>query len=142
MTGDHQGAKRGPVAQALVEITGTVRAFMASSRALWGLYVPYFLEGIAYFGVLTLLMKYLSENVGLGDVKAGLVVSAFTGGITFAMFFLGELGDRYGLRRVLLLSIAIMACGRVFIACSRSSFDMASPVWYDTHAWRCCERKD
>jgi POT family proton-dependent oligopeptide transporter len=60
-------------------------------------------------------MKYLSENVGIGDVKAGLVVSVFTGGITAAMFFLGELGDRYGLRRILLLSILLMAIGRIFI---------------------------
>ena len=103
------------VRQAVDEITGTVHAFIRSPRALWGVNVPYFIEGIAYFGVLTLLMKYLSENVALGDVKAGVVVSLFTGGITFAMFFLGEFGDRYGLRRTLLLSIALMAIGRVFI---------------------------
>jgi proton-dependent oligopeptide transporter, POT family len=115
MTEDQQGAKPGAVAQAFAEIIGTVRGFVGSPRALWGLNVPYFLEGIAYFGVLTLLMKYLSENAALGDVKAGFVVSFFTGGITFAMFFLGELGDRYGLRRVLLLSITVMAFGRVFI---------------------------
>jgi POT family proton-dependent oligopeptide transporter len=101
--------------KALGEISGTVRAFVHSPRAMWGVNVPYFLEGIAYFGVLTLLMKYLSENIGLGDIKAGVVVSLFTGGITFAMFFLGELGDRYGLRRVMLTSIALMAVGRIFI---------------------------
>jgi MFS family permease len=77
--------------------------------------VPYLIEGIAYFGVLTLLMKYLSENLVLGDIRAGIVVSFFTGGITFAMFFLGEMGDRYGLRRVLLISIALMGLGRIFI---------------------------
>jgi MFS family permease len=31
------------------------------------------------------------------------------------MFFLGEMGDRYGLRRILLLSIALMGVGRIFI---------------------------
>lgn len=106
---------RTPFQQALDEISGTVRAFVRSPRAMWGVNVPYFLEGIAYFGVLTLLMKYLSENVALGDITAGVVVSFFTGGITFAMFFLGEMGDRYGLRRVLLLSILLMGLGRVFI---------------------------
>jgi len=103
------------VRQAVDEITDTVHAFIRSPRALWGVNVPYFIEGIAYFGVLTLLMKYLSENVALGDVKAGVVVSLFTGGITFAMFFLGEVGDRYGLRRTLLLSIVMLAVGRIFI---------------------------
>jgi MFS family permease len=101
--------------RALQELGTTVRAFIAAPRALWGLYLPYLIEGIAYFGVLTLLMKYLSENVGLGDIRAGIVVSLFTGGITFAMFFLGEMGDRFGLRRVLLSAITLMAVGRIFI---------------------------
>ena len=92
-------SRGGAVRAAFAEIGSTVRGFVRSPRALWGVNVPYFLEGIAYFGVLTLLMKYLSENLGLGDIRAGLVVSLFTGGITFAMFFLGELGDRWGLRR-------------------------------------------
>jgi MFS family permease len=108
------GAK-GAIASALDELTSTMRAFVKSPRALWGVNVPYFLEGIAYFGVLTLLMKYLSENLALGDIRAGIVVSLFTGGITFAMFFLGEMGDRYGLRRTLLLAITLMAVGRIFI---------------------------
>jgi proton-dependent oligopeptide transporter, POT family len=106
---------KGAIASALGELRSTMRAFVRSPRALWGVNVPYFLEGIAYFGVLTLLMKYLSENIGLGDIRASLVVSLFTGGITFAMFFLGELGDRWGLRRTLLLAITLMAVGRIFI---------------------------
>ena len=103
------------VGSALGKLGTTVRAFISAPRALWGLYLPYLIEGIAYFGVLTLLMKYLSENVALGDIRAGIVVSLFTGGITFAMFVLGEMGDRFGLRRVLLLAITLMAVGRIFI---------------------------
>ncbi len=108
-------AAKGAVASAIDEVSSTMRAFVKSPRALWGVNVPYFLEGVTYFGVLTLLMKYLSENIGLGDIRAGFVVSLFTGGITFAMFFLGEIGDRWGLRRTLLLAIALMAVGRIFI---------------------------
>jgi proton-dependent oligopeptide transporter, POT family len=115
MTEQEREQGKSALQEALGEITSTVRAFVRSPRAQWGLNVPYLLEGIAYFGVLTLLMKYLSENIALGDITAGIVVSFFTGGITFAMFFLGELGDRYGLRRVLLASIALMAVGRIFI---------------------------
>ncbi|MFZ5788055.1 MAG: MFS transporter [Acidobacteriota bacterium] len=116
MTANDEAERGGAIRQALGEIGGTVKAFVRSPRALWGVNVPYFIEGIAYFGVLTLLMKYISEDVGLGDVTAGVVVALFTGGITFAMFFLGEVGDRLGLRRVLLLSILLMAVGRVFVA--------------------------
>jgi POT family proton-dependent oligopeptide transporter len=106
------------ISSALRELETTVRAFVSAPRALWGLYLPYLIEGIAYFGVLTLLMKYLSENLVFGDIRAGIVVSLFTGGITFAMFFLGEMGDRFGLRRVLLVAIALMAVGRIFITVS------------------------
>ena len=111
----------GAVRAAFAEIGSTVRTFFRSPRALWGVNVPYFLEGIAYFGVLTLLMKYLSENLGLGDIRAGVVVSLFTGGITFAMFFLGELGDRWGLRRTILLAITFLAVGRIFITIAGSA---------------------
>jgi MFS family permease len=116
MTASGESEQGGAVRQALGEIGATVKAFVRSPRALWGVNVPYFIEGIAYFGLLTLLMKFISEDLGLGDVAAGVVVALFTGGITFAMFFLGEVGDRLGLRRVLLLSITLMAVGRVFIA--------------------------
>jgi MFS family permease len=112
-TGEKQAGNA--MVRALREPLETLRAFLRSPRAIWGLNVPYLLEGITYFGVLTLLMKYLSENLALGDIRAGIVVSFFTGGITFAMFFLGEMGDRYGLRRILLLSIALMGVGRIFI---------------------------
>ena len=115
MSGSQGGAARSSLREGWDEIVATVKGFVRSPRALWGVNAPYFLEGIAYFGVLTLLMKYLSENLALGDVTAGIVVSFFTGGITFAMFFLGEVGDRFGLRRVLLASIALMVLGRVFI---------------------------
>ena len=119
------------VGRALHELGTTARAFVSAPRALWGLYLPYLIEGIAYFGVLTLLMKYLSENVGLGDIRAGVVVSLFTGGITFAMFFLGEMGDRFGLRRVILLAITLMAVGRVFITVAgyASGGGLASPAF-------------
>ena len=131
MSEQPERAASGAVRAALAEIGGTVRAFVRSPRALWGVNAPYFLEGIAYFGVLTLLMKYLSENLGLGDIRAGIVVSLFTGGITFAMFFLGELGDRWGLRRTILLAITLLAVGRIFItvAGKAAGGSLASPAF-------------
>jgi MFS family permease len=87
-------------------------------RALWGINVSYFIEGLAYFGILTILGKYLSENAGLLDLHAGWVYSGFTGGITFAMFFLGGFSDRIGVRVALILSLSLMVVGRLFIAAS------------------------
>lgn len=85
-------------------------------RALWGVNATYLLEGMCYFGILTLLAIYFNEVVGLSDAQAGWIVGAFTGGITLAMFFLGEMADRWGVRRALALSLLLMFFGRILLS--------------------------
>lgn len=101
---------------AAAEIVQPLRDFARAPRALWGINLPYFIEGLVYFGILTVLAKFLSENAGLGDVASGWVVALFTGGITGSMFVLGEVCDRWGVRRALLASLALMAAGRTLLA--------------------------
>ncbi|MCS6913451.1 MAG: MFS transporter [Myxococcales bacterium] len=105
-----------PLRRAAAEVIQPLRDFVHAPRALWGIHLPYFLEGLVYFGILTVLAKFLSENVGLGDVVSGWVVALFTGGITASMFVLGEVSDRWGVRRALLASLGLMAAGRVLLA--------------------------
>lgn len=109
---DLPGALRG----ALREIAQPFRDFVHTPRALWGVNIPYFLEGLVYFGILTVLTKFLSENTGLGDVVSGWVVAAFTGGITATMFILGEVSDRWGVRRALIFSLLLMVLGRAVLS--------------------------
>ena len=45
-----------------------------SSRALWGINASYLLEGITYFGLLTLLAIFCNTAIGLNDIDAGHVV--------------------------------------------------------------------
>jgi POT family proton-dependent oligopeptide transporter len=105
------------VRRALVEVVQPLRDFVRIPRALsLGVNVPYFIEGLVYFGTLTVLTKYLSENVALGDIRAGHLTALLTGGITGAMFLLGELGDRWGARRALLVAICFLLLGRVTMA--------------------------
>ncbi|MCB2206642.1 MFS transporter [bacterium] len=85
-------------------------------RALWGINITYLLEGMCYFGIIALLAIYFNENVGLSDVQAGWIVGAFTGGITLAMFFFGELADRWGVRITLALSLLLMFFGRILLS--------------------------
>ncbi|MBM4370400.1 MAG: MFS transporter [Deltaproteobacteria bacterium] len=113
----------GALRQALREIVDPFRSLAGSSQALWALYISYWLEGLVYFGVLTVLGKYLSEAVALPDLHAGWVYSAFTGGITLAMLFLGGVADRLGVRRALLLSMALMVAGRVLMGTSGAAFE-------------------
>lgn len=110
----------GPLSSLLARVrraTQPIRDFAAVPRALQGgVNLPYFIEGLVYFGILTVMTKFLSENVGLGDIFAGRLVAAFTGGITGAMFLLGELSDRWGVRRSLLFALLFMLAGRTLIS--------------------------
>ena len=105
------------------EIVDPFKSLAGSSQALWALYISYWLEGLVYFGVLTVLGKYLSENVGLADLHAGWVYSGFTGGITLAMLFLGGVADRLGVRKALLLAMGLMVLGRLLLGASGAVFE-------------------
>lgn len=106
------------VANAFKELGETFVAFVKAPRALWGVNVPYILEGLVYFGILTILGKYCSESVKLSDVYAGWVYGGVTGGITFAMLLLGGVTDKIGVRTSLALALGTMAVGRVLISLS------------------------
>ena len=99
----------------LKELIDPFIAFAKAPRALWGVNLTYLIEGMSYFGILTLLAIYFNRHVGLSDAMAGWIVGAFTGGITLAMFFFGELADRWGVRIALALSLLLMLVGRVLL---------------------------
>jgi MFS family permease len=110
------------------ELGETFRAFFKAPKALWGINVPYVLEGLVYFGILTILGKYSSENVGLTDSQAGLVYSFLTGGITFAMLLLGGVSDKIGVRNSLIVSFALFVLARFLIALSGSA-GLSNGLW-------------
>ena len=92
------------VRDACQELGSTLVAFIKAPKALWGVNIPYVIEGLVYFGILTILGKYCSENVGLSDLHAGWVYSVVTAGITFAMLFLGGVCDKIGVPRTLTIA--------------------------------------
>jgi MFS family permease len=108
------------VRDSLKEFKDTLVGFTRAPRAVWGVNAANVIEGLVYFGILTILGKYCSENIGLSDLHAGWVYGAVTGGITFSMLFLGGLSDRIGVRRSLVLSFAVMLAGRALVAFSGS----------------------
>jgi POT family proton-dependent oligopeptide transporter len=106
------------VKKSLRELAQTFGAFLKAPRALWGVNIPYVLEGLVYFGILTVLGKFCSENLALNDIHAGWVYGGVTGGITFAMLIFGGVSDKIGVRLSLALSLAVMMIGRILVALS------------------------
>jgi MFS family permease len=106
------------VREAFGELGSTLVAFVKAPKALWGINIPYVIEGLVYFGILTILGKYCSENVGLSDLHAGWVYSAVTAGITFAMLFLGGVCDKIGVPRTLTIAFVMFVVGRGLVALS------------------------
>jgi MFS family permease len=122
MTDTSQKEERSTIGQvvreAFAELGTTLLAFVKAPKALWGVNIPYVIEGLVYFGILTILGKYCSENVGLSDLHAGWVYSAVTAGITFAMLFLGGVCDKIGVPRTLAISFGLFVVGRALVALS------------------------
>jgi POT family proton-dependent oligopeptide transporter len=136
-----EGAKNREVKKSLGRLVGdsfkqigdTLAAFARAPRALWGVNIPYVMEGLVYFGILTILGKFCSENVGLSDPQSGWVYGAVTGGITFAMLLFGGVTDRLGVRVSLALALAVMAVGRGLVALSGTiplGRGMGSPMFF------------
>jgi POT family proton-dependent oligopeptide transporter len=114
------------------ELTQTFAAFLKAPRALWGVNIPYVFEGLVYFGILTILGKYCSENVLLSDIHSGWVYGGVTGGITFAMLLFGGVSDKIGVRVSLALSLVVMMLGRILVALSGTltlGSGMGSPMF-------------
>jgi MFS family permease len=106
------------IREAFGELGSTLVAFVKAPKALWGVNIPYVIEGLVYFGILTILGKYCSENVGLSDLHAGWVYSVVTAGITFAMLFLGGVCDKIGVPRTLTIAFVMFVIGRGLVALS------------------------
>jgi MFS family permease len=116
------------VRDAFKELNETFHAFIKAPTALWGINLPYIIEGLVYFGILTILGKFSSENVGLTDAQAGLVYSFVTGGITFAMLLFGGMSDKLGVRKSLVLAFLAMLIGRFFISLS-GTLNLGTGLW-------------
>jgi MFS family permease len=121
------------VKKSLHELAETFAAFFKAPRALWGVNIPYVFEGLVYFGILTILGKFCSENVALNDIHSGWVYGGVTGGITFAMLLFGGVSDKIGVRVSLALALVVMMLGRVLVAISGTlslGSGMGSPMFF------------
>jgi POT family proton-dependent oligopeptide transporter len=115
----------------LREIIDPFINLVKAPRALWGINLSYVLEGLLYFGVLSLLAIYFNEYIGLDDINAGIMVGVLTWGITLAMLFLGATVDWIGVRKSLLISLFLFLIGRILLSIAPGTGEAG--MWNTAH---------
>lgn len=89
-----------------------LRQLSQGGRAYWLVNLVNFTDGIAYFGILSLLTLYLTRDLGLAESRASIYVSVFTGLVTLFMILGGFLCDRWGTRRAIRSALILGFLGR------------------------------
>ncbi len=89
---------------------------LKASKGFWLVNQINFLDGIAYFGILMLLTRFLGPSgLGMSDKVTGFSVSLYTGLVTLFMFGGGFVSDKLGVRRALTWSLIVIGAGRVLL---------------------------
>ncbi len=91
------------------------RLLFQANKAFWLVNLVNLGDGIAYFGMLGLMTRFLGQDVGLSDSLTGVTLSFYTGLVTLFMIGGGYLSDSLGVRRALTWSLGIMGIGRVIL---------------------------
>lgn len=99
----------------LRELVQSFRAVRHLDARFWAPNIVFLLDGAAYFGILNILTLHLGGTVGLGDVRAGQLVSYMTAVLTLAMAVFGSTVDRLGVRRTMTLTILASLIGRLLL---------------------------
>lgn len=94
------------------EFLEAFRALRHAPLGLWLVIWAFCVDAMAYFGVLVLMTTFLHEDLQLSDYHAGLVVSLFTGAVTVFMLFAGPLVEKRGIRKGIIISLALAIIGR------------------------------
>jgi POT family proton-dependent oligopeptide transporter len=95
------------------ELITSIRELKGAPRGFWYTNYLYWLDGISYFGILTLLAIFFHDVIGLSDATGHKVVSVYMGLITGFMLIFGPISDRMGVRKSLLISVFLYIVGRV-----------------------------
>ena len=107
---DEPGGIPNPVA----ELIDSFRALRGAPAAFWHTNIAYWLDGISYFGMLTLLAMFFHDMAGLSDDAGHKMISIYTGLISAFMLVFGPVADRLGVRRSLIISVVLYIAGRAW----------------------------
>ena len=96
----------------ITELVQTFHALKGAPAAFWHTNLAYWFDGVAYFGMLTLLTMFFHDVAGMSDDTGHKLVSVYAGLISGTMLLFGPLTDRLGVRKSLIISIALYIVGR------------------------------
>jgi MFS family permease len=96
----------------ITELVQSFKALRGAPAAYWHTNMAYWLDGVAYFGMLTLLTMFFHDVAGMSDDTGHKLVSIYAGLISGTMLLFGPLTDRLGVRRSLIISIILYIIGR------------------------------
>lgn len=97
------------------EIISPFLDLLKTSKAQKTVNASYLIEGIVYFGMLTLMVMFFNKYIGLDDIQASHMVGFLTAGITLSMLFLGAAVDWIGVRKALIIALIFSLLGRLIM---------------------------
>lgn len=98
-----------------LSILESFKVLLGASRSYWLVNQVNFLDGVAYFGILNLLILFISRDIGFTDKWAAVATSFFTGGVTLFMFGGGFVTDKFGVRKALSICLVALLIGRILL---------------------------
>jgi len=104
------------VSNPITELINSFKALKDAPRGFWYTNFAYWLDGVSYFGMLTLLTMFFHDVAGLSDDTGHKLVSIYTGLITGSMLVFGPVSDRLGVRRSLIVSVVLFIIGRAALS--------------------------
>jgi POT family proton-dependent oligopeptide transporter len=116
----------GGIPNPFTELVTSFRELKGAPRGFWYTQYIYWLDGVAYFGMLTLLAMYFHDILGMSDDTGHKIVSGYMALITGFMLIFGPISDKLGVRKSLLVSVALYIIGRTALPLAPYFFPVGS----------------
>jgi proton-dependent oligopeptide transporter, POT family len=96
------------------EFIEAFKALRHAPRALWLVIFVFAFDAMAYFGILSLMKPFLTQDIGISPGWASVWVSIFTCALTAVMLVVGKPTEGYlGIRKSIILALLLCLGGRL-----------------------------
>jgi MFS family permease len=104
------------VGKVIEDYLGGLFGLFTCPREIWFAYLLKIMESLCYFSTVLVLMAFLTQDMGLSDVRAGTIFGIFSASMSFFMLFVGFISDSLGIKKALIVGLVIALAGRMSIA--------------------------